>query len=90
MHFPRRLPTTLGSTSAFEVQTYLVETQEYGIALSTNGAVGVTWNPDPDERPNGFPHTYSHQQWFILPDQIARMLLASADLYEEQTGEITQ
>ncbi len=84
MYFPKRLPTTLGSTSAFKVQSYLVETQEYAIARGANGAVGATWNPEPNERPNGFPHTYSHQQWFILPDPIARMLLASADLYRGQ------
>lgn len=87
MHFPKKLSTTLGSTSAFKIQSYLVETLEYSIAQSTNGAVGATWNPDPDERPNGFPHTYSHQQWFILPDPVARMLLAGADLFEERSEE---
>jgi len=79
MHTPKRLSVTLGSTSAFEVGSYITETTDYAIALSTGGSVGITWNRS-DERPNGFPHTYSHQQWFILPDPVARMVMAGADL----------
>jgi hypothetical protein len=84
MHMPARLPVTLGSTSAFEVQTYLAESPEYAVAQSTSGDIGVTWNPDPTERPNGFPHTYSHQQWFILPAPLAQMILAGATLFDGQ------
>lgn len=81
---PKRLPVTLGSTSAFEVQTYLAEFPEYAVARSATGAIGVTWNPDPIERPNGFPHTYSHQQWFILPAPLAQMVLSGVTLFEGQ------
>ena len=88
MHFPNRLPMTLGSTSAFKVNAYLVETPEYSIATSIDGSVGATWNPDPTERPNGFPHTYSHQQWFILPDPVSQMLLAGAELFDQQPNAI--
>jgi hypothetical protein len=84
MHMPARLPVTLGSTSAFKVHTYLAESPEYAIAQSPGGDVGVTWNPDPTERPNGFPHTYSHQQWFILPPSLAQMVLAGATLFDGQ------
>ena len=80
MHMPKTLPATLGSTSAFDVEIYLLETTDYAIARSTSGAVGVTWNRS-DARPNGFPHTYSHQQWFILPEPLARMVMAGADLF---------
>jgi hypothetical protein len=84
MHIPKRLPVTLGSTSAFEVRRYLAETLEYAVAESTeNGVIGVTWNPSP-ERPNGFPHTYSHQQWFILPAPLAAMVLAGATCFDGQ------
>ena len=58
-----------------------METDEYAIARSTDGAIGVTWNRS-EERPSGFPHTYSHQQWFMLPEPLARMVLAGADLFE--------
>lgn len=88
MHFPNRLPMTLGSTRTFKVKAYLVETPEYAIAVDIDGAVGATWNPDPTERPNGFPHSYSHQQWFILPEPVARMLLAGAELFDEQPNTI--
>lgn len=84
MHMPKRLPVTLGSTSAFEVQTYLAESPEYAVAQSATGAIGVTWNPDPIERPNGFPHTYSHQQWFILPAPLAEMVFSGATLFDGQ------
>lgn len=84
MHMPKRLPVTLGSTSAFEVQTYLAETPEYSVAQSTTGDIGVTWNPDPPDRPSGFPHTYRHQQWFILPKPLAEMVFASATLFDGQ------
>jgi len=80
MHMPKILPVTLGSTSAFEVEYYLSETTDYAVARSISGEVGVTWNRS-DERPNGFPHTYSHQQWFIFPEPLARMVLAGADLF---------
>jgi predicted NUDIX family NTP pyrophosphohydrolase len=84
MHIPKRLPVTLGSTSAFEVRTYFAETAEYAVAQSTSDAIGITWNPDPTERPNGFPHSYNHQQWFILPEPIATMLLSGATLFDGQ------
>ncbi len=84
MHMPKRLPVTLGSTSAFEVRTYLAEAQEYAVAHSTDGSIGATWNPDPTERPNGFPHSYSHQQWFILPAPLAKMVLAGASCFDGQ------
>ena len=84
MHFPKRLNITLGSTAAFDVETYLVETNEYAVARSTGGAIGVTWNRS-DERPQGFPSTYKHQQWFMLPEPIARMVLAGADLFTGAT-----
>jgi hypothetical protein len=83
MHMPKRLPVTLGSTSAFEVQAYLAESPEYAVAESTGGEIGVTWNPS-DERPNGFPHTYSHQQWFILPATLAQMVRAGAMFFDGQ------
>lgn len=84
MHMPKRLPVTLGSTSAFEVQTYLEESPEYAVAQSTDGSIGVTWNPDPEERPNGFPHSYSHQQWFILPTPLANIVLSGATFFDGQ------
>ena len=85
MHMPKRLLVTLESTSAFEVQTYLAESPEYAVAQSTDGrSIGVTWNPDPTERPNGFPHSYSHQQWFILPAPLAQMVLSGATFFDGQ------
>jgi len=83
MHFPSRLPATLGSTSAFEVRVYITENPEFAVALSVDGMVGVTWNRS-EGRPSGFPHTYSHQQWFILPDPLARMVLAGVDFIADQ------
>ena len=83
MHIPRRLNQTLVSTSAFEVEAYLVETDEYSIARSTNGMVGVTWNRS-ETRPHGFPHSYSHQQWFILPEPLAGVVEASSALFESE------
>src|SRR5579863_8410816 len=84
MHMPKRLPVTLGSTSAFDVQTYFAGSPDYAVAQSTSGEIGVTWNPDPTERPNGFPHSYSHQPWFILRAPLARMVLAGATLFDGQ------
>ena len=83
MHMPQRLPETLGSTNAFEVRAYLSESPEYAVAESTEGGIGVTWNRS-EERPNGFPHTYSHQQWFILPAPLAAMVRAGATLFDGQ------
>ena len=84
MHMPKQLPVTLGSTAAFEVQTYLAESPEFAVAQSTGGDIGVTWNPDAKERPNGFPHTYGHQQWFILPTTLAQMVLSGAAFFDGQ------
>jgi hypothetical protein len=81
MHMPKRLDVTLGSTTAFEVESYLAETPDYAIARSTGGEIGVTWSRGED-RPQGFPHTYKHQQWFILPGPLAQMVLAGAELFE--------
>jgi hypothetical protein len=84
MHIPKRLPAvTLGSTSAFQVQTYLAETPEYAVAQSTDGIIGVTWNPNED-CPNGFPHSFNHQQWFMLPEPLAKMVLSGAILFDGQ------
>lgn len=83
MHMPKKLSVTLDSTSAFEVRTYLAETDEYAVALSSEDEVGVTWNPCPG-RETGFPHTFSHQQWFILPEQLADMVLAGATFFDKQ------
>lgn len=77
---PKNLAVSLGSTNAFKVDSYLSETPDYAIARSTNGDIGVTWNRAAD-RPNGFPHSYSNQQWFILPAPLARLVLAGADLF---------
>ena len=79
---PKRLEVTLGSTSAFEIVSHFAETRDYAIAQSTD-SVGVTWNPS-DGSPQGFPHTYNHQQWFILPDPLAQMVLGGADLFESE------
>jgi len=83
MHMPKKLTVTLDSTSAFEVETYLAETNDYAVARNIKGEVGVTWNPNADS-PNGFPHTFSHQQWFILPEQLADMVLAGATFFDNQ------
>jgi hypothetical protein len=81
---PKQLSQTLGSTSAFEVQTYLAELPEYAVARSATGEIGVTWNRDPIARPLGFPHTCGHQQWFILPAPLAQMILSDPTLFEGQ------
>lgn len=83
MHIQKQLSVTLGSTSAFEVRTYLSESPEYAIAKSNAGEIGVTWNLGPG-RPSGFPHTYGHQQWFILPPPLADMVSACSVLFDEQ------
>jgi hypothetical protein len=80
MHTPKRLDVTLGSTAAFQVEIYLVETEDYAVARSSDGVVGVTWNRSED-RTNGFPNTFGHQQWFILPDPLTKMVLAGAELF---------
>jgi hypothetical protein len=77
---------TLDSTSAFEVQAYLVETSEYAIATSIDGGVGVTWNPGAGGSHQGFPHTYGHQQWFMLPSPLAKLVLAGAALFDNQSN----
>jgi len=76
-----KMPYSLGSTSKFTVDYYLAETPEYSIARSVDGAVGVTWNSS-DETPNGFPHTYSYQQWFILPAPLTHLVLAAAKAFK--------
>jgi len=89
MHSTKRLSNTLGSTSFFEVASYIIETSDYSVALSSDGMVGVTWNRS-DERPNGFPHSYSHQQWFILPDPLANLVRASIDIADAPNEEAEQ
>jgi len=86
MHKKQKQNLTLGSTSAFCVDSYVVEAPDYSVALSLDGMIGITWNRSV-ERPNGFPHTYSHQQWFILPEPIAQMVKASIALAEENIKE---
>lgn len=83
MHTTKQLPITLGSTAAFAVAAYLVENPDYAIAVRDDGLVGVTWNRS-DERPNGFPHSYSHQQWFMLPRPLGQLVIAGADLFTDQ------
>lgn len=75
------MKNTLGSTSAFHVAAYLVETEEYVIASNGDGSVGVTWSRN-EERPQGFPSSYKNQQWFILPPPLARMVLSGSELFE--------
>ena len=77
MHMPKKLKVTLGSTDAFEVKQYLAETPDYAIAVNFKDEVGVTWNRS-DERIYGFPHSYKHQQWFILPNPLAGIVLSNA------------
>jgi hypothetical protein len=81
MHTTKRLENSLGSTSAFQVESYLMETEDYVIATSTEGIVGVTWSRS-EERPQGFPSSYKNQQWFMLPPPLARMVLSAAELFE--------
>ena len=83
MHMPKRLPQTLDSTNWFEVQAYLAETADYAVAQSTKGDIGVTWNKS-DERPYGFPHSYKNQQWFVLPEPLAQMVLGGATIFDSQ------
>jgi hypothetical protein len=85
MYPQKRLPTTLGSTNAFQIQNYISETAAYAVAVDSDGLVAATWNPS-DTSPNGFPHTFSHQQWFILPEPIARMVLAADELVFPSTA----
>ena len=82
MHQIKKLTETLGSTSAFNVDQYLIETPDYGVAVTVDNVVGVTWNRS-DERPQGFPSSYKHQQWFILPEPLANLVLAGASLLKE-------
>ena len=79
MHSIKRFPNTLGSTSFFNLASYITEVSDYAVALSSDGMVGVTWNRG-EGRPNGFPHSYNHQQWFILPEPLASLVRASIDL----------
>ena len=69
MHMPKQLPTTLGSTASFTVQCYLAETNEFAVARSTDGKIGVTWNDT--AHPGGYPKAFGHQQWFELPEPLA-------------------
>lgn len=80
MHIQRQLPATLDSTATFQVQEYLVETVEYAVARSTGGSIGVTWNDGGNRPHGGYPKTFGHQQWFILPRPIADMVLAAAHM----------
>jgi hypothetical protein len=87
MHSTRRFPNTLGSTSFFELESYITETSDFSVALSSDGMVGATWNRG-EGRPNGFPHSYNHQQWFILPEPIAHLVLASMKLTTDNHEEV--
>lgn len=83
MHTQKRIENSLGSTSAFHVESYLVETEDYVIATDGEGNVGVTWSRN-EERPQGFPSSYKNQQWFILPPPLAGMVLSATDLFESE------
>lgn len=83
MNHEKKLDCTLGSTTAFKVKHYLVENEDYAVAESKAGDIGITWNKSKD-RPQGFPSTFKHQQWFILPKPVAKMVLAGAELLLEQ------
>jgi hypothetical protein len=89
MHSARRFPNTLGSTSFFELESYITETSDFAVALSSDGMVGATWNRG-EGRPNGFPHSYNHQQWFILPEPLANLVRASIDLADISNEEAEQ
>lgn len=89
MHTTKKLPNTLGSTSFFEVAYYIIETSDYSVALSSDGMVGATWNRG-EGRPNGFPHSYNHQQWFIFPEPLANLVRASIDLADTTNEEAEQ
>jgi hypothetical protein len=81
MHHPKIYERTLGPTKMLNVISYLVENYDYAVAIDENRLVGVTWNPTPDFR-FGYPHTFEHQQWFILPPPIGQLLLAGARVFE--------
>jgi len=85
MHMPSRLPETLGSTAAFVVQEYLTEMQDYAVARSARGEIGVTWNDA--AHPGGYPKAFGNQQWFILPPPIAMIVLATAMTAEMLNGQ---
>jgi len=53
MHMPARLPGTLGSTSAFEVQTYLAESSEYSLHRARRRHRRDV-EPEPTARPKWF------------------------------------
>ncbi len=82
MHTTKKLNETLGDTKEFEVSRYIVETPEYAIAENTHGRIGVTWNKS-EEIPNGFPHTYGHQQWCFLPEPLTNLVISSITLTSE-------
>jgi hypothetical protein len=67
LHPPKRLPSTLGSTSRFNIKEYLAEYSDYAVALSSTGEVGLTWNPDPLKRPHGSPHIPAISNGLFFP-----------------------
>lgn len=69
----------LGDTTRFKVKRYVVQATAYAIAESVTGEIGVTWRPTQD-RPKGFPNTRGYQQWFILPDGLASLVLTHEDV----------
>jgi hypothetical protein len=77
-------PAVLGDTGTFKVGRVLWHCEDFTVAESVpdihgNTCVGVTWNPS-DDRPKGYPNTRGYQQWFILPEPIGNMLLATKEL----------
>jgi hypothetical protein len=62
------------------VEHYLCENEEFAVAKSVDGNIGVTWNVSED-RPNGYPNVFGHQQWFILPAPLADLVLAAANVF---------
>ena len=87
VHYPKRLPQTLGETPSFNPSNYLDETPDYAIARNAAGRVGVKWNRNTSDRPNGFPYTsasgHPQQRWFIHPDSLAKLVVAAADVFEQ-------
>ena len=70
----------LGDTKQFKVARYLAhDTEHVTIAeshpdLHGRTSIGVTWNPQTG-RPRGYPNSRGYQQWFILPDEIAGLVV---------------
>jgi len=71
-------------TNLFKVGRVLWHGDDFTIAESVrdmhgNSMIGVTWNPSP-ERPRGYPNARGYQQWFVLPEPLAKMCGAANDL----------